>query len=70
MIAPKGPGHIVRRMYSEGSGVPSIIAVYQDYSGKAKDYSLAYAKALGAGRVGIITTTFLSINILTFLISN
>ncbi len=58
MIAPKGPGHIVRRMYAEGSGVPSIIAVYQDYSGKAKETALAYAKALGAGRVGIITTTF------------
>ncbi len=58
MIAPKGPGHIVRRMYEENSGVPVIIAVYQDYSNKAKDYCLAYAKALGAGRVGIITTTF------------
>lgn len=58
MIAPKGPGHIVRRMYRENSGVPSIIAVHQDYSGKAKQYALAYAKALGAGRVGIITTTF------------
>ncbi len=58
MIAPKGPGHIVRRMYEENSGVPVIIAVYQDYSKKAKDYCLAYAKALGAGRVGIITTTF------------
>jgi len=58
MIAPKGPGHIVRRMYTEKSGVPAIIAVYQDASGKAKDYALAYAKGLGAGRVGIITTTF------------
>ena len=58
MVAPKGPGHLVRRMYVEGSGVPAIIAVQQDYSGKAKDYTLAYAKALGAGRVGIITTTF------------
>lgn len=58
MIAPKGPGHIVRRMYKENSGVPAIIAVYQDYSKKAKVYCLAYAKALGAGRVGIITTTF------------
>jgi ketol-acid reductoisomerase len=58
MIAPKGPGHIVRRMYKENSGVPAIIAVYQDYSKKAKDYCLAYAKAIGAGRVGIITTTF------------
>ena len=58
MIAPKGPGHIVRRMYVENSGVPAIIAVQQDFSGKAKDYALAYAKAIGAGRVGIITTTF------------
>jgi ketol-acid reductoisomerase len=58
MIAPKGPGHIVRRMYTEGSGVPAVIAVYQDSSGKAKQLSLAYAKAIGSGRVGIITTTF------------
>ncbi len=58
MIAPKGPGHIVRRMYEKGSGVPAIIAVFQDYSKKAKDYSLAYAMGIGAGRVGIITTTF------------
>jgi len=58
MIAPKGPGHIVRRMYTENSGVPSIIAVQQDFSSKAKQYALAYAKAIGAGRVGIITTTF------------
>jgi ketol-acid reductoisomerase len=58
MIAPKGPGHIVRRMFAEGSGVPAIIAVYQDYSGKAKETALAYARAIGAGRVGIITTTF------------
>ena len=58
MIAPKGPGHIVRRMFTENSGVPAIIAVEQDYSGKAKQIALAYAKGLGAGRVGIITTTF------------
>ncbi len=58
MIAPKGPGHIVRRMYENDSGVPVIIAVYQDYSKKAWDYCLAYSKAIGAGRVGIITTTF------------
>jgi ketol-acid reductoisomerase len=58
MIAPKGPGHIVRRMYAEGSGVPAVIAVYQDFTGKAKQLSLAYAKAIGSGRVGIITTTF------------
>ncbi len=58
MIAPKGPGHIVRRMYKENSGVPAIIAVHQDYSGQAKQMALAYAKSIGAGRVGIITTTF------------
>ena len=58
MIAPKGPGHIVRRMYTENSCVPAIIAVHQDYSKKAMEYCLAYAGALGAGRVGIITTTF------------
>ncbi len=58
MIAPKGPGHIVRRMYTQNSGVPAIIAVYQDASGNAKNYALAYAKGIGAGRVGIITTTF------------
>lgn len=58
MIAPKGPGHIVRRMYAEGSGVPAVIAVHQDHSGKAKQIALAYAKGIGAGRVGIITTTF------------
>jgi len=58
MIAPKGPGHIVRRMYTQNSGVPAIIAVYQDASGNAKNYALAYARGIGAGRVGIITTTF------------
>lgn len=58
MIAPKGPGHIVRRMFVEKSGVPAIIAVEQDYSGNAKQIALAYAKGIGAGRVGIITTTF------------
>jgi len=58
MVAPKGPGFIVRRMYKENSGVPAIIAVYQDYSKKAKQHALAYGRALGAGRVGIITTTF------------
>ena len=58
MVAPKGPGSIVRRMYKENSGVPAIIAVYQDYSKKAKQHALAYARAIGAGRVGIITTTF------------
>ncbi len=58
MVAPKGPGHTVRSQYKEGKGVPSLIAVYQDYSGKAKDYALAYASGIGAGRAGILETTF------------
>ncbi len=58
MVAPKGPGHIVRRMYVEGSGVPSLVAVYQDHSGRALDIGLAYAKGLGAARAGVIRTTF------------
>ncbi len=58
MVAPKGPGHIVRRQYTEGMGVPSLIAVHQDASGKAKDYALAYASGIGAGRAGILETTF------------
>ncbi len=58
MIAPKGPGHTVRSQYVEGRGVPSLIAVYQDASGKAKDYALAYASGIGAGRAGILETTF------------
>jgi ketol-acid reductoisomerase len=58
MVAPKGPGHTVRSQYVEGKGVPSLIAVHQDYSGKAKDYALAYASGIGAGRAGIIETTF------------
>ena len=58
MVAPKGPGHIVREQYTQGAGVPSLIAVYQDASGKAKDYALAYASGIGAGRSGIIETTF------------
>lgn len=58
MVAPKGPGHTVRSQYLEGKGVPSLIAVYQDYSGKAKDYALAYACGIGAGRAGILETSF------------
>ena len=58
MIAPKGPGHTVRSQYVDGKGVPSLIAVYQDASGKAKDYALAYACGIGAGRAGILETTF------------
>ncbi|MGI5986200.1 MAG: ketol-acid reductoisomerase [Clostridiales bacterium] len=58
MVAPKGPGHTVRSQYQEGKGVPSLIAVYQDYTGKAKDYALAYASGIGAGRAGILETSF------------
>jgi ketol-acid reductoisomerase len=58
MIAPKGPGHTVRSQYKEGRGVPSLIAVHQNASGKAKDFALAYASGIGAGRAGILETTF------------
>ncbi|MFQ5575252.1 MAG: ketol-acid reductoisomerase, partial [Terriglobia bacterium] len=58
MVAPKGPGHLVRRMYEQGAGVPALIAVYQDASGKAQARALAYAKGLGATRTGVIETTF------------
>nr|WP_330390380.1 ketol-acid reductoisomerase [Paramaledivibacter caminithermalis] len=58
MVAPKGPGHLVRRVYEEGKGVPALFAVYQDYTGKAKDIALAYAKGIGATRAGVIETTF------------
>ncbi len=58
MVAPKGPGHLVRRTFTEGSGVPDLIAVYQDASGKAKDIALAWAKGIGGTRAGVIETTF------------
>ena len=58
MVAPKGPGHLVRRVYQEGKGVPALIGVYQDYSGKTKDLALAYAKGIGATRAGVLETTF------------
>ena len=58
MAAPKGPGHIVRRLYTEGEGCPSLICVEQDFTGKAKDIALAYASGIGAGRAGILETTF------------
>jgi ketol-acid reductoisomerase len=58
MIAPKGPGHMVRRVYTEGSGVPCIVAVHQDASGKAFDLALAYAKGIGGTRSGVLQTTF------------
>jgi ketol-acid reductoisomerase len=58
MVAPKGPGALVRRMYEEGKGVPSLLAVFADASGQAKQLGLAYAKAIGATRAGLIETTF------------
>ena len=58
MVAPKGPGHTVRSQYIEGKGVPSLIAIYQDPTGDSKEVSLSYASAIGAGRAGIIETTF------------
>jgi ketol-acid reductoisomerase len=58
MVAPKGPGHLVRRTYEEGAGVPSLYAVYQDATGTAKDLALSYAKGIGAARAGVLETTF------------
>jgi ketol-acid reductoisomerase len=58
MIAPKGPGHLVRRVYEEGAGVPALLAIYQDYTGSAKNLALAYAKGIGATRAGVIETSF------------
>ncbi|CEL12354.1 Ketol-acid reductoisomerase [Candidatus Portiera aleyrodidarum] len=58
LVAPKAPGHTVRSTYLAGSGVPSIIAIYKDKSGKAKDIALSYASAIGSGRAGIIKTSF------------
>jgi len=58
MVAPKGPGHTVRSQYQEGKGVPCLVAVYQDATGKAKDIALAYAKGIGGSRAGILETTF------------
>lgn len=58
MVAPKGPGHLVRRVYLEGGGVPALIAIHQDATGKAMKRALAHAAAIGAGRAGILETTF------------
>jgi ketol-acid reductoisomerase len=58
MIAPKGPGHLVRRQFTEGKGVPGLVAVHQDASGTARDLALAYAKGIGCTRGGVIETTF------------
>jgi ketol-acid reductoisomerase len=58
MVAPKGPGHLVRRVYTEGGGVPAVVAVYQDATGQARSRALAYAKGIGSLRAGVIETTF------------
>ncbi|MGF1493435.1 MAG: ketol-acid reductoisomerase [Microcoleaceae cyanobacterium] len=58
MIAPKGPGHLVRRTYEEGQGVPCLFAIFQDASGQARDRAMAYAKGIGGTRGGILQTTF------------
>jgi ketol-acid reductoisomerase len=58
MVAPKSPGHLVRRMYQQGQGVPALVAVYQDATGEAKARALAYAKGIGSTRAGVIETTF------------
>ncbi|MFL5247255.1 MAG: ketol-acid reductoisomerase [Myxococcales bacterium] len=58
LIAPKAPGHLVRRLYTEGQGTPALIAIHQDASGAAKELGLSYARALGATRAGVLETTF------------
>ncbi|MBD2199205.1 MULTISPECIES: ketol-acid reductoisomerase [Nostocales] len=58
MVAPKGPGHLVRRTYEQGQGVPALFAVYQDASGRARDRAMAYAKGIGGTRAGVLETTF------------
>jgi ketol-acid reductoisomerase len=58
MVAPKGPGHLVRRTYTEGNGIPALVAVHQDATGSGRDVALAYAKGIGCTRAGVIETTF------------
>jgi ketol-acid reductoisomerase len=58
MVAPKGPGHLVRRTYEQGQGVPALFAVYQDATGQARDRAMAYARGIGGTRAGILETTF------------
>jgi len=58
MIAPKGPGHLVRREFTQNRGVPALVAVHQDFTGEAREVALAYAKGIGATRAGVIETTF------------
>ena len=58
MVAPKGPGHLVRRTYTEGKGVPCLIAIHQDATGQAQGLALAWAKGIGGSRAGVLETTF------------
>src|SRR5690625_149334 len=58
LVAPKGPGHLVRRTFEEGAGVPALFGIYQDYTGNARETALAYAVGVGGGRAGILETTF------------
>ncbi|PYV92330.1 MAG: ketol-acid reductoisomerase, partial [Acidobacteria bacterium] len=58
MIAPKSPGHLLRRVYTEGRGVPSLLAIHQDASGRAHEYALSYAYGIGSTRAGVLQTTF------------
>jgi len=58
MIAPKGPGHLVRRVYEQGGGVPSLLAIHQDASGRAHEYALSYAHGIGSTRAGVLQTSF------------
>src|ERR671912_1664689 len=58
MIAPKSPGHLVRRQFKDGNGVPGLVAIHQDATGNARDLVLAYAKGIGCTRAGVIETSF------------
>src|SRR5699024_10700693 len=58
LVAPKGPGHLVRRTFEEGAGVPALYGVYQDFTGKAKEVALAYSVGVGGARAGVIETSF------------
>ena len=58
MVAPKGPGHLVRRQFAEGAGVPCLLAVHQDSTGMAREIGLAYARGIGGTRAGVLATTF------------
>src|SRR5690625_5933222 len=58
LVAPDGPGHLVRRTFEEGAGVPALFGIFQDYTGKAEEVALAYAVGVGGGRAGILETSF------------